>query len=411
MPATDDSSPLLTTTTITTTPSDTHHLAYIIYFTLGAGFLLPWNAFITAVDYFTYLYPSLNVDRVFSVTYMLVALVSLLLIILFSHKSNPFVRINVGLGLFVVALTVVPVMDVVYVKGETGVYGGFYVTVVAVGVCGLADALVQGGLIGAAGELPERYMQAIVAGTAASGVLVSFLRIITKAAFSQDATGLRKSAILYFMVGIALMVVCIVFYNLAHRLPVIKYYNELKAQAVIEEKQEKGPMTGAQFRSTLWKVVGRIKWFGFGIALIYVVTLSIFPGYITEDVHSAILKDWYAIILITGYNVFDLVGKSLTAVYLLENEKVAIGASVARLLFYPLFLGCLHGPKFFRTEIPVTILTCLLGLTNGYFTSVLMILAPKTVQLQHAETAGVVIVLFLVVGLAIGSIVAWFWVI
>ncbi|GAB2220499.1 hypothetical protein Drorol1_Dr00008155 [Drosera rotundifolia] len=256
----------------------------------------------------------------------------------------------------------------------------FYVTVDAVAVCGLADALVQGGLIGAAGELPERYMQAVVAGTTVSGVL-SFLRIITKAAFSQDATGLRKSAILYFMVGTALMVVCVVFYNLAHRLPLIKYYNELKAQAVIKEKQEKDPnsMTGAQFRSTLWKVVGHVKWFGFGIAPIYVVTLSIFPRYITEDVHSAILKDWYAILLITGYNVFDLVGKFLTAVYLLENEKVAIGASVARLLFYPLFLGCLHGPKFFRTEIPVTILTCLLGLTNGYFTSVLMILAPKTV--------------------------------
>ncbi|GAB2220492.1 hypothetical protein Drorol1_Dr00008146 [Drosera rotundifolia] len=120
MPAADDSSPLLTTTTATT-PRNTHHLAYIIHFTLGAGFLLPWNAFITAVDYFTYLYLSLNVDRVFSVTYMLVGLVSLLLIIFFSHKSNPFVRINVGLGLFVVALTVVPVMDVVYVKGERGV--------------------------------------------------------------------------------------------------------------------------------------------------------------------------------------------------------------------------------------------------------------------------------------------------
>ncbi|GAB2248268.1 hypothetical protein Droror1_Dr00008150 [Drosera rotundifolia] len=168
MPAVADSSPLLTTTTATT-PRNTHHLAYIIHFTLGAGFLLPWNAFITAVDYFTYLYPSLNVDRVFSVTYMLVGLVSLLLIILFSHKSNPFVRINVGLGLFVVALTVVPVMDVVYVKGETGVYGGFYVTVGAVAVCGLADALVQGGLMGAAGELPERYMQAVVARTGASG--------------------------------------------------------------------------------------------------------------------------------------------------------------------------------------------------------------------------------------------------
>lgn len=244
-----------------------------------------------------------------------------------------------------------------------------------------------------------------------AGVLISLLRIITKAIYPQDANGLRSSANLYFGVSIVVMAVCIVFYNVAHRLPVIKYYNELKAQAVNEEKEEKGPLTGPVWRATLWDIVGRVKWYGVGIVLIYIVTLSIFPGYITEDVHSQILKDWYSILLITGYNVFDLVGKSLTAAYLLQNPKVVIGGTVVRLLFFPLFYGCLHGPKFFRTEIPVTILTCLLGLTNGYLTSVLMILAPKVVQLQHSETAGIVTVLFLVFGLAIGSVVSWFWVI
>ncbi|KAF8378093.1 hypothetical protein HHK36_029429 [Tetracentron sinense] len=421
-------------------PKDSFHFAYIIYFTLGAGFLIPWNAFITAVDYFSYLYPDTSVDRVFSVVYMVVCLVCLLIIVAYAHKSDAFIRINVGLVLFTLSLLVVPVMDVAYIKGRTGLYSGYYTTVAVVALSGVADALVQGGIIGSAGELPARYMQAVVAGTAASGltllallcqfitkciteiltskselltagVLVSVLRIITKAVFPQDAHGLRKSANLYFTVSIVVMVICIVFYNLAHRLPVVQYYKDLKMQAVNEEKNEKGSLTGSVWRSTLWDIVGRVKWFGFGILLIYLVTLSIFPGYITEDVHSQILKDWYPILLITGYNVFDLVGKSLTALCLLENAKIAIGASVARLLFYPLFLGCLHGPKFFRTEIPVTVLTCLLGLTNGYYTSVLMIMAPKIVQIQHAETAGIVIVLFLVIGLAAGSVVAWFWVI
>ncbi|KAG2321582.1 hypothetical protein Bca52824_014795 [Brassica carinata] len=59
---------------------------------------------------------------------------------------------------------------------------------------------------------------------------------------------------------------------------------------------------------------------------------KIFPGYITEDVHSELL----------------------------------------------------------RTEIHVAILTCLLGLTNGYLTSVLIILAPKSVPLKHFETAGTI---------------------
>lgn len=244
-----------------------------------------------------------------------------------------------------------------------------------------------------------------------AGVLISLLRILTKAIYPQDENGLRRSANLYFLVSIVGMIICTVFYNVAHRLPVIKYYNDLKAQAVEEDKEEKGALTGAVFNSTLWDVVGTVKWYGFGVLIIYVMTLCIFPGYITEDVHSQILKDWYPILLITGYNVFDLVGKSLTAFYLLENAKAAIVASFGRLLFLPLFYGCLHGPKFFQTEIPVTVLTCLLGLTNGYLTSVLMILGPKTVQLQHAETAGIVLVLFLVLGLAIGSVVSWFWVI
>jgi equilibrative nucleoside transporter 1/2/3 len=179
-----ESSLLLPTTAATTTtttnstisqqkiPKDTFHLAYIIYFTLGLGFLLPWNAFITAVDYFSYIYPDVSVDRIFSVAYMVMGLACLVVIILFyAHKSDAYLRINLGLGLFIVALLVVPVMDAVYIKGRVGLYDGFYVTVGALALSGMADALVQGGLIGAAGELPERYMQAVVAGTAASGTI------------------------------------------------------------------------------------------------------------------------------------------------------------------------------------------------------------------------------------------------
>ncbi|KAL8253647.1 hypothetical protein R6Q59_031868 [Mikania micrantha] len=387
-------------------PQDSYHLAYIIYFILGTGYLVPWNAFITAVDYFSYLYPDASVDRVFGVVYMVIGLVCLIFIVFYSHKSNAFVRINVGLGLFVVSLLVVPVMDVTYIKGQVGVYAGFYVSIAAVGLSGIADALVQGGVIGAAGEMPERYMQAVVAGTAASGVLISILRIFSKAVYSQDEIGLRKSANLYFIVSIVVMIICIVLHNVAHRLPVIKHYNNLKIQAVNDEKDG-----DTLCQSALWDIVGTVKWYILGIVMLYVVTLAIFPGYITEDVHSQVLGDWYPIILITSYNVFDLIGKSLTSIYVVENSKVAIGASFARLLFFPVYLGCLHGPMFLRTEIPVTIVTCLLGLTNGYLTSCLMMVAPKTVPLQHSEMAGTVLVLFLVVGLATGSVVSWFWVI
>jgi equilibrative nucleoside transporter 1/2/3 len=235
------------------------------------------------------------------------------------------------------------------------------------------------------------------------------MRVLTKASYPQDAPGLRASAILYFIVGIVVMIICIVCYNVADRLPVVVYYKNLKRRA--QKAEVGGGMTGSAWRSTLWSIVGTVKWYGVGVILIYGVTLSIFPGFITEDVHSEALKDWYPIMLISAYNVFDLVGKCLPAVCFLQNPNVAVAGSFVRLLFIPLFYGCLHGPEFFSTEIPVTVLTCLLGLTNGYLTSVLMILAPKAVPIHHSETAGIVMVLFLVIGLVMGSFVAWFWVI
>ncbi|KAG8086950.1 hypothetical protein GUJ93_ZPchr0010g8502 [Zizania palustris] len=367
--------------------------------------LVPWNAFITAVELLLYLYPAPPVDR-----RLLRRLHGLLFHPAGTHRAvlspSPARRRGSTRGspLHARAL-VVPSWTRLRQSGVPCLYGAFDVTVAAHRCCAASPTRsCRVGSSAFAGELPERYMQAVVAGTAASGVLVSALRVITKAVYPQDAHGLRKSAILYFVVSIVVMVICVVCYNLAYKLPVVVYYKNIKKRA--EKAEEDGGMYGSTWRSTLWSIVGRVKWHGIGVALIYAITLSIFPGYITEDVHSESLKDWYPIMLITAYNVFDLLGKSVPAVYSLQNANIAVAGSFARLLFYPLFYGCLHGPSFFRTEFPVTILTCLLGLTNGYLTCILMTLAPKAVPIQHSETAGIVIVLFLVTGLVIGSFVA-----
>lgn len=47
--------------------------------------------------------------------------------------------------------------------------------------------------------------------------------------------------------------------------------------------------------------------------LVYVVTLSIFPGVLAEDVKSAALGSWYPVALLSLFNVADYVGKSAPA--------------------------------------------------------------------------------------------------
>ncbi|KAK9141722.1 hypothetical protein Syun_011122 [Stephania yunnanensis] len=245
---------------------DSYNMAYMIHFVLGVGNLLPWNTFITAVDYFGHLYPSKHINKVFSVVYMGSSLLVLVLMMSWSSwcwMPNFRCRMNMGLVMFALSLITIPLTDwMCVVDGSLERVDVTYrVTLAAVTVCGLADGLVGGSLIGSAGKLPKRYMQAIFSGTASSGVLVCIFRIITKASLPRTPQ------------------------------------------------------------------------------------------------------------------------------------------------------ACLHGPKWLRTEVPLVFATVALGLTNGYLTSVLMMLAPKSVSVAEAETAGIVMAMFLCIGLVAGSVLGWFWII
>ncbi|KAI3775446.1 hypothetical protein L1987_50022 [Smallanthus sonchifolius] len=380
-------------------PKDTYKIAYIIHFLLGAGNLLPWNALITATDYFGHLYPDKHVEKVFSVAYMSSTLLILIVMINWSNFSRLVsfqVRMNIGFTMFVVSLMVSPTID--WACWHEKSTSAFYVVVASVVICGLADGLIGGSLIGSAGKLPKEYMQAVFAGTASSGILVSFLRIITKASLPHDPEGLKKSAHLYFLVSTVIMLFCMACCTLLYKLPVMEHYKLL---------QNNSSTSTTKF----WDVARMIQWPALGIFIIYTVTLSIFPGFLAESLKSKLLKDWYPIMLIATYNIADFSGKSFTAVYVLKSIAKATWGCFGRLLLYPFFIACLHGPKWLKNEVFVVFLTVILGFTNGYLTSVIMILAPKSVPSSEAEMAAVVMALFLGLGLVSGSVLGWFWII
>ncbi|GKC68433.1 equilibrative nucleotide transporter 8-like protein [Tanacetum coccineum] len=161
-------------------PHDKYNIAYMIHFLLGAGYLVPWNAFITAVDYFQYLYPTKHINKVFSVGYMSAAVMVLFTLMCWSRSSRvklPSVRtrMNIGQGLFILALMVAPVTDWIMQGREsrTGDDVAFVVLVSMVMISGLADGLCGGSLVGATGELPGRYMQAVFAGNATAGMVLN----------------------------------------------------------------------------------------------------------------------------------------------------------------------------------------------------------------------------------------------
>ncbi|KAK9268686.1 hypothetical protein L1049_000446 [Liquidambar formosana] len=304
-------------------PRDTYRIAYIIHFLLGAGNLLPWNALITAVDYFGYLYPAHHVEKVFSVAYMSSSVLVLFVMMgwgSWREKMSLRLRMNLGFSMFVVSLMVTPLIDWAWCNaGSRGISSGTYgVTVAFVVICGLADGLIGGSLIGSAGKLPKQYMQAVFAGTASSGVLVSTLRIITKASLPQTPQGLRTSAHFYFIVSTMILLGCTLCCNLLYKLPVMQQHYRIF---------QNDPLTS---RPKFWDVARKLWRPIFGIFMIYTVTLSIFPGFIAENLESKILQDWYPILLIAVYNFSDLLGKSSTAMFVLKSIKKATWGCTAR---------------------------------------------------------------------------------
>lgn len=97
-------------------------------------------------------------------------------------------------------------------------------------VLAILDGCCQPAVFGDAATLPPQYTHAVVGGTASAGVVISFLRIITKAALPATPAGLRVSTAIYFALSAAICGGCVVVYGwLLPKLEVVAYWRAKRA--------------------------------------------------------------------------------------------------------------------------------------------------------------------------------------
>lgn len=70
-------------------------LAYWILLLIGVGFLLPYSAFITAVDYFTFLYPTRKVEYTFPAVYMVSVFIAMMLLVKYHSNTTNNTQLHV----------------------------------------------------------------------------------------------------------------------------------------------------------------------------------------------------------------------------------------------------------------------------------------------------------------------------
>ncbi|KAJ7946888.1 equilibrative nucleotide transporter 3-like [Quillaja saponaria] len=253
--------------------------AMAVCFILGLGSLVSWNTMLTIGDYYYKLFPKYHPSRL-------------------------------GYTLFFVSTFMVLVLDLATSgKGGIGPYIGLCLLS---GSFGIADAHVQGGMVGDLAFMCPEFLQSFFAGLAASGALASVLRLLTKVAFEKSHDGLRKGAMLFLAIATFFEFLCILLYAIYFpKLSIVKYYRskaalegsktvsaDLAAAGIQTEVNQKVGADAKQERLGNKALFFQNIDYAADLFLIYVLTLSIFPGFLYENTGSHQLGEWYPLVLI-----------------------------------------------------------------------------------------------------------------
>ncbi|XP_015880986.2 equilibrative nucleotide transporter 3 isoform X1 [Ziziphus jujuba] len=395
--------------------------AMVVCWLLGNGCLFSWNSMLTIEDYYGYLFPDYHPSRVLTLVYQPFALGTLAVLAYHEAKINTRRRNLFGYILFFLSSVLVLVLDLA-TSGKGGL--GTFIGICAIsGAFGVADAHVQGGMVGDLSFMLPEFVQSFLAGLAASGALTSALRLITKAAFENTKDGLRKGAILFFAISAFFELLCVLLYAFAFpKMPIVKYY---RSKAASEGSKTVSADLAAGGIQTLLEIDGedpnklqrlsnkellfQNMDYALDMFLIYVLTLSIFPGFLSEDTGSHSLGTWYALVLIAMYNVCDLIGRYIPLFKFLKltSRRGLMIAILSRFLLIPAF----YFTAKYGDQGWMILLTSFLGLTNGYFTVCVLTSAPKGYKGPEQNALGNLLVLFLVGGLFAGVTLDWLWLI
>ncbi|KAJ9686825.1 hypothetical protein PVL29_015602 [Vitis rotundifolia] len=395
------------------------YAAIIVCWLLGNGCLFSWNSMLTIGDYYAYLFPDYHSSRVLTLVYQPFALVTIAILTYKEAKINTRLRNIFGYTLFFISTLLVLVLDLATSgKGGLGTFIGICVLSAAFG---LADAHVQGGMIGDLSFMHPEFMQSFLAGLAASGAITSGLRLITKAAFENSGDGFRKGAILFLSISTFFELVCVILYAFVFpKLPIVKYFRakaasegsktvsaDLAAGGIQTTGAEKDPEQ-PECLSKKELLLQNID-YGIDLFLIYILTLSIFPGFLNEDTGSHSLGSWYSLVLIAMYNGWDLIGRYIPlikGIKLKSRKGLMIGILTRFLLIPAFYFTAKYGDQGWMIA-----LTSFLGLTNGYFTVCVLTEAPKGYKGPEQNALGNILVFFLIGGLFAGVTADWLWLI
>ena len=180
----------------------------------------------------------------------------------------------------------------------------------------------------------------------------------------------------------------------------------------LSQYQQRQPMTVKSVFKKVW--LQALTVWG-----VFFVTLSLFPGVTTmikpelsekasssssseslfsDSISSSInsseeynwLEEWFSLILITLFMIFDFVGRYLPSFVLVGSPRTLWIPVALRTVFFPLFSIMAKGIWTKGVNIAAPIIMILFAFTNGYFSTVAMIFGPAPAAPEEREIASTI---------------------
>lgn len=156
----------------------------------------------------------------------------------------------------------------------------------------------------------------------------------------------------------------------------------------------------------------------FCVFYVYFISIIIFPAIssgiesVTEASGSLWATKYFTpLTSFLLYNFADWCGRQITAWIQVPGPKSKLLPTMVllRTFLVPIFMLCNYQPRMYITRVlfaqdiyPV-VFTVLLGLSNGYLSTLSIIYGPKVTPKELSESAGVLMMVFMQLGLAMGA--------
>lgn len=384
-----------------------------VFFIMGVGALLPWNAFLSALDFYALVFPDTpQIVQYITASYFFPMYFTSLFLV-FTPAVTPGNNVTVPLCFALFAAIAVALSVLAPSSAQDRERLAKTTTLAAASVLGMGSSFAQGTLFGLASLFPSgECSRAFNSGGGMAGIVIIVLRIATRLVFSPASTASSTvnelaSVRIFFFVCAAMCGLCVcVFLAMEKYSP--EYTHRVRIAALAGDAEPQA-MTLSNYMRETALIMRNSGGMALCLCTSYTVTAALFPGIFIElqtagnGLFSGQSSGWFPLVVVLLFAVGDTFGKSVPSRLVTGRPGLVKRLTLARVASAP--LGLAVWLRAIRASDTVVLLAAFVhGLGNGVVSTGALIIGPQQVPLQHREAAGRVMYIMLISGLAIGTL-------